>query len=314
MKFKKPIFWDLKKPSFISNILLPFTIIIKLNNFLLNLKSKKKVQKIKTICIGNIYIGGTGKTPTTIKLFQILKKLTDNLSTAKKFYKSQNDEQIILKRKTNLITGKNRNEIIDKAVESKQELLIFDDGLQDKYINYDLQFVCFDAKKWLGNGRLIPAGPLRENLNSLKKYDGIFLKNIDDKSSHIISLIESINPKIKIFITNYKIKNLGQFNKNDNFLIFSGIGNPENFKELLSNNNFNVIKEIIFPDHFQYKKQDIENVLKIANNLNAKIITTEKDYVKIKDFNISSIKFLELDLEIKNEENLLNFIKKEIYE
>jgi len=314
MKFKKPIFWDLKKPSFISNILLPFTIIIKLNNFLLNLKSKKKVQKIKTICIGNIYIGGTGKTPTTIKLFQILKKLTDNLSTAKKFYKSQNDEQIILKKKTNLITGKNRNEIIDKAVESKQELLIFDDGLQDKYINYDLQFVCFDAKKWLGNGRLIPAGPLRENLNSLKKYDGIFLKNIDDKSSHIISLIESINPKIKIFITNYKIKNLGQFNKNDNFLIFSGIGNPENFKELLSNNNFNVIKEIIFPDHFQYKKQDIENVLKIANNLNAKIITTEKDYVKIKDFNISSIKFLELDLEIKNEENLLNFIKKEIYE
>ena len=314
MKFKKPIFWDLKKPSFISNILLPFTIIIKLNNFLLNLKSKKKVQKIKTICIGNIYIGGTGKTPTTIKLFQILKKLTDNLSTAKKFYKSQNDEQIILKKKTNLITGKNRNEIIDKAVESKQELLIFDDGLQDKYINYDLQFVCFDAKKWLGNGRLIPAGPLRENLNSLKKYDGIFLKNIDDKSSHIISLIESINPKIKIFITNYKIKNLDQFNKNDNFLIFSGIGNPENFKELLSNNNFNVIKEIIFPDHFQYKKQDIENVLKIANNLNAKIITTEKDYVKIKDFNISSIKFLELDLEIKNEENLLNFIKKEIYE
>ena len=314
MKFKKPIFWDLKKPSFISNILLPFTIIIKLNNFLLNLKSKKKVQKIKTICIGNIYIGGTGKTPTTIKLFQILKKLTDNLSTAKKFYKSQNDEQIILKKKTNLITGKNRNEIIDKAVESKQELLIFDDGLQDKYINYDLQFVCFDAKKWLGNGRLIPAGPLRENLNSLKKYDGIFLKNIDDKSSHIISLIESINPKIKIFITNYKIKNLDQFNKNDNFLIFSGIGNPENFKELLSNNNFNLIKEIIFPDHFQYKKQDIENVLKIANNLNAKIITTEKDYVKIKDFNISSIKFLELDLEIKNEENLLNFIKKEIYE
>ena len=314
MKFKKPIFWDLKKPSFISNILLPFTIIIKLNNFLLNLKSKKKVQKIKTICIGNIYIGGTGKTPTTIKLFQILKKLTDNLSTAKKFYKSQNDEQIILKKKTNLITGKNRNEIIDKAVESKQELLIFDDGLQDKYINYDLQFVCFDAKKWLGNGRLIPAGPLRENLSSLKKYDGIFLKNIDDKFSHIISLVESINPKIKIFITNYKIKNLGQFNKNDNFLIFSGIGNPENFKELLSNNNFNVIKEIIFPDHFQYKKQDIENVLKIANNLNAKIITTEKDYVKIKDFNISSIKFLELDLEIKNEENLLNFIKKEIYE
>ena len=314
MKFKKPNFWDLKKPSLISNILLPFTIIFKLNNFLLNLKSKKKPQKIKTICIGNIYIGGTGKTPTTIKLFQILKKLTDNLSTAKKFYKSQNDEQIILKRKTNLITGFNRNEIINKAVKAKKELLIFDDGLQDKNINYDLQFVCFDSNKWIGNGRLIPAGPLREKLSSLKKYDGVFLKNIDDKSSYIINSIEAINSKIKIFITNYKINNLSQFDKNDNFLIFSGIGNPENFKELLTNNNFNVIKEIIFPDHFQYKKQDIENILKIADNLKAKIITTEKDYVKIKDFNYSDIKFLELDLKIENEENLLNFIKKKIYE
>ena len=313
MKFKKPNFWDLKKPSLISNILLPFTIIFKLNNFLLNLKSKKKPQKIKTICIGNIYIGGTGKTPTTIKLFQILKKLTDNLSTAKKFYKSQNDEQIILKRKTNLITGLNRNEIINKAVKAKKELLIFDDGLQDKNINYDLQFVCFDSNKWIGNGRLIPAGPLREKLSSLKKYDGVFLKNIDDKSSYIINSIEAINSKIKIFITNYKINNLSQFDKNDNFLIFSGIGNPENFKELLTNNNFNVIKEIIFPDHFQYKKQDIENILKIADNLKAKIITTEKDYVKIKDFNYSDIKFLELDLKIENEENLLNFIKKKIY-
>ncbi len=314
MKFKKPNFWDLKKPSLISNILLPFTIIFKLNNFLLNLKSKKKPQKIKTICIGNIYIGGTGKTPTTIKLFQILKKLTDNLSTAKKFYKSQNDEQIILKRKTNLITGFNRNEIINKAVKAKKELLIFDDGLQDKNINYDLQFVCFDSNKWIGNGRLIPAGPLREKLSSLKKYDGVFLKNIDDKSSYIINSIAAINSKIKIFITNYKINNLSQFDKNDNFLIFSGIGNPENFKELLTNNNFNVIKEIIFPDHFQYKKQDIENILKIADNLKAKIITTEKDYVKIKDFNYSDIKFLELDLKIENEENLLNFIKKKIYE
>ena len=314
MKFKKPNFWDLKKPSLISNILLPFTIIFKLNNFLLNLKSKKKPQKIKTICIGNIYIGGTGKTPTTIKLFQILKKLTDNLSTAKKFYKSQNDEQIILKRKTNLITGSNRNEIISKAVKAKKELLIFDDGLQDKNINYDLQFVCFDSNKWIGNGRLIPAGPLREKLSSLKKYDGVFLKNIDDKSSYIINSIEAINSKIKIFITNYKINNLSQFDKNDNFLIFSGIGNPENFKKLLTNNNFNVIKEIIFPDHFQYKKQDIENILKIADNLKAKIITTEKDYVKIKDFNYSDIKFLELDLKIENEENLLNFIKKKIYE
>ena len=75
MKFKKPNFWDLKKPVFLSNILNPFTIIIIINNFFLNLKKRKKIEKFKTICIGNIYIGGTGKTPTTIELFNILKNL-----------------------------------------------------------------------------------------------------------------------------------------------------------------------------------------------------------------------------------------------
>ena len=74
MKFKKPLFWDLKKPNLISNILNPFTVIIRINNFFLNLKPKKKAQELKTICIGNIYIGGTGKTPATIRL-RNLKKL-----------------------------------------------------------------------------------------------------------------------------------------------------------------------------------------------------------------------------------------------
>mgnify|MGYP001198186014 CR=1 FL=1 len=198
MKFRKPHFWDLKKPNFNSIILIPFTILIKINNFFLNLKSKKNHQKLKTICIGNIYIGGTGKTPTTIKLYNMLKNLNINISTAKKLYSSQNDERIILEKETNLISGINRNEIINKAIKEKKELIIFDDGLQDKYISYDLQFVCFDAKNWIGNGKLIPAGPLRENLESIRKYDLIFLKNIDENTNELINLITEDNSKVNI--------------------------------------------------------------------------------------------------------------------
>ena len=87
MQFKKPLFWDYKKPNLISNILLPLTIPIEINNFLLNKKINKRSDKVKTLCIGNIYLGGTGKTPTTISLYNILKKLNKNISTAKKFYK-----------------------------------------------------------------------------------------------------------------------------------------------------------------------------------------------------------------------------------
>ena len=109
MKFKKPKFWDFKKPNLISHLLFPFTLLISLNNFFLKFKSKKKNEKIKTICIGNIYLGGTGKTPTTIAIYKILKKLSFKVSTAKKFYASQFDENLLLKNRTKFIISNNRN-------------------------------------------------------------------------------------------------------------------------------------------------------------------------------------------------------------
>ena len=314
MKFKKPLFWDLEKPNILSNILNPLTFFIKINNYILNLKKKKLSQKLKTICIGNIYLGGTGKTPTTIKLYNYLKKLNIKVSTAKKFYNKQNDELKILEEKTNLISGKTRGEIISIAKQKSRELLIFDDGLQDKYVTYNLEFVCFDTNNWIGNGRLIPAGPLREDLKSLKKYDGVFLKDENDNTSSIISLIKSINPNIEIFKTNYKITNLDKFNLSDNFLIFSGIGNPESFKRILKKKDFRILKEIIFPDHYQYTEKDVKEIQFLADKMNAKIITTEKDFVKIRNFQNKNIKFLEVELEIFAKKELLEFIKTKLYE
>ena len=99
MQFIKPKFWDLKKPNLLSYLLLPFTIPIRINNVLLKTKSKKKDQNIKTICVGNIYLGGTGKTPTTIKLYQLLSQLGYEVITAKKNYKDHLDEKFILEKK-----------------------------------------------------------------------------------------------------------------------------------------------------------------------------------------------------------------------
>ena len=314
MKFKKPSFWDLKKPNFLSNILYPLSVITKINNLIISSKNKKKYKKPKTICVGNIYVGGTGKTPATIKLYTMLKNSKSSISVGKKFYSSQIDEQIILKRKTNLILGKSREEIIKKATQSNEDFLIFDDGLQDKYIDYDLKIVCFDGKKWIGNGRLLPAGPLRETLKSIKKYDVVLLKNKDNNAEEIINLIKSINSNIEIFIANYKPLNLSQLNQNDKFLIFSGIGNPESFKNILKKSNLEIDKEIIFPDHYTYKKNDLEEIKKLASDMNAKILTTEKDYVKLEKFDIENVNFLKMDLEIENEKKLLKLIESKLYE
>jgi len=250
MILKKPKFWDYGKGNLLAYVLLPLTLPIMLNNFFLNLKKSKKNKKIKLICIGNIYIGGTGKTPAVINLFKILKKLNLNVSIGKKFYKSHIDEIDLLKKESNVIVDKSRKKIIQKAEKDKIDCLIFDDGLQDKTVSYDIQFVCFDSKSWIGNGLLIPSGPLREKLNSLKKYDAVFLKNLNDNIDEKINLIRSYNSNIKIFSTNYEIRNLNKFDTSKNYLIFSGIGNPKSFRGLLEKNKFRIIEEIIFPDHF----------------------------------------------------------------
>ena len=316
MRFKKPKFWDLKKPNFLSYILMPFTIPVKINNILLNLKSSKKKNKIKSICIGNIYLGGTGKTPATIKLFNIFKSIYSNVCTGKKYYSSQIDEQILLKNKTNLICETDRTKIIKKAINQNNRLIIFDDGLQDIKINYDLQIVCFDKKDWIGNGCILPSGPLREKLDSLKKYDIVFLKsnNYDPSMNQIINSIKNQNSEIKIFQTYYKPINLNKFNIEDKFIIFSGIGNPRSFRETLTANRMNIIEEIVFPDHNSYGDRDIEKIKEDAKNLNAKIITTEKDYVKLSEKNRAGIDFLEIDLIIEDEEKLINLIKSKIDE
>ena len=310
MKLKKPRFWDYKKPNFISYLLLPFTFPLIINNFFLKLKKNNtNNSKIKKICIGNIYVGGTAKTPLTIKIYQILNSLKFKTATIKKFYTNHIDEQKMLTEKTKLYCLKDRNMALDKAIKDDKDVVIFDDGLQDKSINYDLEFVCFNNIKCIGNGLLIPAGPLREKINSIKKYDAIFINGNEVDNSDFKSLIKKYSKDIKIFESTYSPVNIEKFDINERYLVFSGIGNPESFKEILMKNKFNIIKEIIFPDHYNYTQNDIDEIKTQAKKLNATIITTEKDYTKINSSNYDDIKFLQIDLKIENEIELINYLK-----
>jgi tetraacyldisaccharide 4'-kinase len=201
---------------------------------------------------------------------------------------------------------------LNDAIKDNIEIAIFDDGLQDSFLNYDLSFVCFNSTNWIGNGCLIPSGPLREKLKSILKYDAIFLNGNEEDNSHIKNSIKKISKDIKIFETYYKPVNVHKLNIEDNYLIFSGIGNPNSFKKTLLKNNFKIIEQIKFPDHYQYKKIDIDKIKSIAADLGAKIITTEKDFVKISQEYLDKINFLEIDLVIKEQDKLITFIKSKI--
>ena len=312
MKIKKPYFWDLQKPSILSYLLLPLTIPVILNNILLNFRYPKALKNIKTICIGNIYVGGTGKTPLTIKLDQILKKLNYNTCVIKKFYSNQNDEQRLIKNKAKLYCFKKRSMALNSAINDNIEVALFDDGLQDRSISYNLKFVCFNNEKGVGNGFIIPAGPLREKIKSINKYDAIFINGAQKNNDNLIKYFQKNNRSIKIFETFYKPMNIEKFNNKDKYLIFSGIGNPDTFKETLIQCNFNICKEMRFPDHYQYNKNDINKIKSTAKDLGSKILTTEKDYIKLNKEDAIGIDYLGVDLSIKNEGELINFIKSKI--
>ena len=311
MKMNKPEFWDYKKTSYLSLILFPFTIFLYLINFFKTYKAEK-IKKIKILCLGNIYLGGTGKTPLAIEFFTLLKKLKYKPVFIKKYYKDQKDEQNLLKKYGKLLCKKKRIDAIKKAVFMKKNVAILDDGLQDNSINYDLSFVCFNIDNWVGNGKLLPAGPLRENVKSLIKYDSVFLTGNDENTSFIKKNIRKINPKIKVFEAYYKASNIKKINKKDKYLIFSGIGNPKSFKKTIILNKIKILETLVYPDHYNYTNNHIKKIKDTAKKLNAKIITTEKDYLRLNKLQSKNIKFLKVKLVIQNKPKLIKFLKQKL--
>jgi tetraacyldisaccharide 4'-kinase len=305
MKLKKPKFWDHKKPSFFSYLLLPFSIILGL---ITKIKSKPKFSnsKIKTICVGNIYIGGTGKTSLAIKIKEILDKNNIKACFIKKFYPNQTDEQKLLSKNGTLFSNLKRITALNEAIAEGFEVAIFDDGLQDSSIKYDLEIVCFNNLNWIGNGLTLPSGPLRENINNLKSYENVFLNGNEESLIAIKEQIKRINPNININSGKYIPLNIGEFDKDQNYLVFSGIGNHKTFVEMLKNNKLKIVSDLEYPDHYQYSQKDFDEIIINAKKFNAHIITTEKDYLRLENLNRKEIFYVKSSLDVSDEKNLTN--------
>ena len=309
MKLNKPKFWDNKDSKILPYLLLPFSLILVLiNSILKSIVKKKKLKKIKTICIGNIYIGGTGKTSLSLKTHEVLRQKKIKSCFIKKDYANQKDEQKILQNKGKLFKSKKRFLSLVEAANQGYEVAIFDDGLQDYSIDYDLIFLCFNDLNWIGNGFTIPSGPLRESFKNIRYYKNIFINGNMENLENAKNQIREINPEAKIFVTTYKPVNLNEFSEKENYLVFSGIGNHRSFISMLKKNKINILKDIEFPDHYNYSDKDIDNIVTEAQNLNCKIITTEKDFCRLNNKNIDKIKFVKSEIKIKDENKFLDII------
>ena len=309
MNLKKPKFWDRKKPNILAYLLLPVSYLLELLK-LFKIKTKIKNSRIKTIVVGNIYLGGTGKTSLSIKINEILSERNIKACFIKKFYSNQYDEQKLLENRGKLFTSSKRVEAINQAVNEGYEVAILDDGLQDNSIRYDLKFICFNNINWIGNGLTIPAGPLRENINNLKNYNHIFLNGNLENLDVLKEYIYKINPNLEIHVGKYIPLDIEKFSKDKNYLVFSGIGNHKSFVSMLREYKFNIIKDIEFPDHYKYTNYDINKILKFSNESNCEIITTEKDFLRLDNKETYNIKFIKSELKIIDEERLISTILK----
>ena len=306
MKIYKPFFWS-KPKSFFTLILLPITFLVFI--FLLIKKIINKAEKfnIPVICVGNIYLGGTGKTPLSLLIAEELKATGKKPVIVKKFYKHHKDEHLLIKKRgVPLILEKDRTNSL-KLAEKEFDLAILDDGFQDYKIIKDLNVLCFHNKQLIGNGYILPSGPLREPLSAIKKVQIVVING--EKNILFENKLKKINSKISIFYSKYKLINQKDLN-NKKILAFAGIGNPENFFNLLVESGLNVKKTISFPDHYDFKKDEILEIIEKAKKLNYTVLTTEKDFLRIKNFNFSEINPCNVILEIAKKKEFIKLINK----
>jgi len=308
VKIFKPKFWDKGKFNFFSLILFPFSLVTLLIIYFKKHFIIKRKFKIPIICVGNIYLGGTGKTPTSILLAQEITKLGFRTAILRKLYKNHYDEYNQIKSSfSNLIVNKNRVKGLAELENNNYDFAILDDGLQDYRIKKDLSIVCFNSNQLIGNGLVIPAGPLRESLNAIANVDLVLING--DKDEQFEKKLLKINRKLKILYSYYKPTNIEEF-KNHNLLALAGIANPENFFKLLEKNNLIIREKLIFPDHYKFDKSEIQNIIAKAEKNNLKIVMTEKDFFKVNNFNLNNINYLRVSLEIPNKMDIINEIKK----
>lgn len=280
--------------------------------------------KVKVISVGNITLGGTGKTPLVELLAAALLRKGKRVVVLSRGYSL--DEPRMLENKIEglrVFTGRDRIKTAKEAQNTlKPEVIILDDGFQHWRLKRDLDIVMLNSRNYFGNRRLIPWGILREPLSSLRRADVIVLSKTDSVKD--VSLIKNelgqINPKALIVECAHKpecicdvqgkVFSLGII-ENKNICLLSGIADPDYFKRTASDLGARIVSDTRFPDHHQYHKGDIEEIVRTCRKKNVDtILTTEKDLIRLPlgEF-ASEIKILILKIKLvitQNEESFFN--------
>jgi tetraacyldisaccharide 4'-kinase len=304
--------------NIISFLLYPLSVIYKFGRFLHILFSiQYKSKKLKIYCVGNLVVGGAGKTPIAIEIGKILKKKNIKFcylskgygGNIKEFTKIENqtalevgDEPLLLNEIADTYICNNRKKAIKRLETKNYNLVLMDDGFQNPSVYKNKSIVVIDGNYGIGNKECLPCGPLRETLKSAFKRATFFVIIGQDRHFLNESLMDNgFNVCSANINTTAKAKN-------KKYIAFCGIGQPQKFFNTLKNNEFNLIKKYIFDDHYYYTDSDLLNILLEAERENAKVITTKKDWIKLDGEYKNKIEYLDINIKFYNEDEFIRLL------
>ncbi len=328
MPIKTPKFWyrDNNSPApLIEALMLPLSMIYKIGsnlNLSRQASSSNKIS-IPVICVGNITAGGSGKTPSIIALHKLLTQnkifnapyflsrgyggISSNAARCISVHddaKEVGDEPLLLASHSKTIISVNRHQGAKLGLELGADVILMDDGFQNQSLHKDLSFIVINAKTGFGNKKLIPAGPLREPIEkAMERASAIILIGTDNNND-----IKSFIPD-KLPIFKASINPIKEFDKNAPYIGFAGLAHPQKFHDSLVQNGMNIIEFKEFADHHPYSSKEMENLIKAAGDNNAKLITTEKDYMRIAKQYRKNVDFFPIELVWENENDIINFLR-----
>ncbi len=249
---------------------------------------------IPVICVGNVTMGGTGKTPVAAYLLHSLRRMGVNVVGLSRGYGGQEkgpipvqrhhtsrnvgDEPLLLARNAPVWVSAGRDEGARAAVSYGAEVIVMDDGHQNPSLQKDLSLIVVDAETGFGNGCVFPAGPLREKLGeSLARADAVIL--MKPEPNYEISEHLAAQLKGQIIIPAY-LRTPAKAPKGKLFA-FAGIGRPNKFFDSLRRRGGELVEALSYDDHHPYNTEDIERLKTLSKEYDAQLITTEKDYIRL---------------------------------
>ncbi len=331
MRFKTPSFWyrdPESQPALAEKLLAPLAFLYRIGYEIHQRSKKPRSFDIPILCIGNINAGGTGKTPTALALMDVIRKnkIAANpffllrgygggdpgpllVEPAKHTAWNTGDEALLLAAKAPTIVSVDRAAGAELAIRKQSDFIVMDDGLQNPGIKKDIQIIVVNGDMGFGNGKMMPAGPLREPLqHGFKKADAYILIGEDKLQS--LSAIPAAKP---VFRAKLAPDEATLPPKDRKYLAFAGLGYPGKFFSFLKQDlGLNIAGVKAFADHYPYQDSDLQNLREQADALGAALLTTEKDFLRLPPGNREGVHTVRVHLVWEDENALAQFIRERL--